>query len=73
VGTTACCVLILAIIGSSAFAQKEPEKPAGTDESAELAKKLQNPVAALVSVPFQSNFEARSPGPWSAACAPALT
>jgi hypothetical protein len=28
-----------------------------TDEAAELAKKLQNPVAALISVPFQNNFE----------------
>ena len=30
---------------------------AADDEAAELAKKLQNPVAALISVPFQSNFE----------------
>ena len=28
-----------------------------SDEEAELAKKLQNPVAALISVPAQSNFE----------------
>lgn len=27
------------------------------DDAAELAKKLQNPVADLISVPFQSNFE----------------
>ena len=27
------------------------------DEGAELAKQLQNPVASLISVPFQSNFE----------------
>lgn len=27
------------------------------DDEAELAKKLQNPVAALISVPFQNNFE----------------
>jgi hypothetical protein len=30
---------------------------AGTDEAAELAKQLQNPVASLISVPFQNNFE----------------
>ncbi|MCC6764031.1 MAG: transporter [Deltaproteobacteria bacterium] len=30
---------------------------AAADDSAELAKKLQNPVASLISVPLQSNFE----------------
>jgi hypothetical protein len=30
---------------------------AGGDEAAELAKQLQNPVASLISVPFQNNFE----------------
>ena len=32
-------------------------QPAPADQSAELAKKLQNPVAALISVPFQNNFD----------------
>jgi hypothetical protein len=27
------------------------------DEAADVAKKLSNPVASLISVPFQSNFE----------------
>ena len=27
------------------------------DQAAELAKQLQNPVASLISVPFQNNFE----------------
>lgn len=36
-------------------AQESAAKP--TDDAAELAKKLSNPVAALISVPFQSNFE----------------
>ena len=29
----------------------------GDDQAAELAKQLQNPVASLISVPFQNNFE----------------
>jgi hypothetical protein len=33
----------------------EPEKSAQSDET-DLAKKVQNPVANLISVPFQSNF-----------------
>jgi hypothetical protein len=33
------------------------ETEAGGDEAAELAKQLQNPVASLISVPFQNNFD----------------
>lgn len=39
----ACC-----LCGFHAFAQ---------DDAAELAKKLSNPVASLISVPLQSNFD----------------
>lgn len=33
------------------------EAEAGADQAAELAKQLQNPVASLISVPFQNNFD----------------
>jgi hypothetical protein len=39
------------------LAQEAP--PAGGADAAELAKKLQNPVAALISVPFQFNYDNR--------------
>src|SRR6266852_7588105 len=34
---------------------KPKEPPAGANEAAELAKKLANPIASLISVPFQNN------------------
>src|SRR5437773_2124781 len=41
----------------------EQEKPSASaaveDDTAELAKKLANPVASLISVPMQSNFDFR--------------
>ncbi len=47
--------LLLVIFYSSALAQEQP-KPASSD-AAELAKKLSNPVASLISVPFQNNTD----------------
>ena len=46
------CVLS---VHMNTFAQDEP-KPASAD-AAELAKKLSNPVASLISVPFQNNTD----------------
>jgi hypothetical protein len=33
------------------------EEAVGGDQAAELAKQLQNPVASLISIPFQNNFD----------------
>ena len=48
-GTT---ILLCALAGTSAVGQEAQQ-----DAEHALAMKLQNPVAALISVPFQSNFE----------------
>ena len=37
--------------------EESGETEAGGDQAAELAKQLQNPVASLISVPFQNNFD----------------
>ena len=70
--TGACTVLAATLLLSQtdAFAAATPkvnangtateestETEAGGDQAAELAKQLQNPVASLISVPFQNNFD----------------
>jgi len=46
----------LLLLRLTAPAQSTPSAPV-VDEAAELAKKLSNPVASLISVPFQNNWD----------------
>ena len=57
-GHVICAVAALCILGVPAKAQEggTTAQPAGADAQ-ELAKKLSNPVASLISVPLQSNFD----------------
>jgi hypothetical protein len=47
-----CLVCVLAMIVSSSLWAAE-----GTDQQAELAKKLANPISSLISVPLQNNWD----------------
>ncbi len=55
-GARGLVIALLAILlaGAPLPVRAADEEP---DEAAKVAKQLQNPVAALISVPFQSNFE----------------
>jgi hypothetical protein len=53
---TAKCLMLGALFQVVPFLTRAAE-PAPVDNSADLAKKLSNPVADLVSVPFQNNFD----------------
>ena len=48
---------LLVVAAMHASGHQEPAAP--TDEAADLAKKLQNPVAALVSVPIKLDWDTR--------------
>src|SRR5262249_56854003 len=48
-------VLLTALLTASALNAAEPDS-ASQESTEELAKKTQNPVADLISVPFQNNF-----------------
>jgi hypothetical protein len=49
-------LVLLLILGGAPGLQAAEEKEAQADSTEELAKKTQNPVADLISVPFQSDF-----------------
>lgn len=50
--------LLIILLGLAAFAVEGKAQGEGvTDQQTELAKKLSNPVADLISVPFQSNWD----------------
>ncbi len=53
------CLLLLAVSTSLVTARAQETNAADTkqDSEADLAKKLNNPVAALISVPFQNNWD----------------
>ena len=68
IGRAAVALIAVCAFGIAARAQESttPAKPAAATDSAaakapedaeDLAKKLSNPVASLISVPFQSNFD----------------
>src|SRR5262245_11316 len=49
--------LALVVSVSPALYAQPPTSAGGSGDSAELAKKLSNPISDLVSVPFQFNWE----------------
>ena len=54
---TACALLAFGVLLGSAPRGNAQAPAAGADEAAELAKKLSNPVASLISLPLQNNWD----------------
>ena len=53
----AIAAIVAVTLWCGVAAGQEPAKPAGRDETQELAKQAQNPIANLISVPFQNNTD----------------
>jgi len=51
-----CSVLMVALVLAGAVRAEESGQPAHEEDTEELAREAQNPVANLISVPFQNNF-----------------
>src|SRR5436190_9748135 len=54
--TTVLPLLLARLSFTGSLHAAEPEAP-GADNMGEIAKKLNNPAASLISLPFQSNFD----------------
>jgi hypothetical protein len=50
------CIFILSFLCAFSVSAQEEKKPAA-DDAAAIAKKLANPIGALISVPFQNNMD----------------
>ena len=51
--------LSMAMMATPAMAQSSPPDQDGSSSNAQLAEKLSNPVASLISVPFQFNYDSK--------------
>ncbi|MHC1777990.1 MAG: hypothetical protein AB9834_21495 [Lentimicrobium sp.] len=50
------CIILLGFLYAAPLMAQEEQKPAA-DDAAAIAKKLANPIGALISVPFQNNMD----------------
>ena len=50
------CILLLGLVTAAPLLAQDEQKPAA-DDAAAIAKKLANPIGALISVPFQNNMD----------------
>ena len=50
------CIFLLSLLTASPLLAQDEQKPAA-DDAAAIAKKLANPIGALISLPFQNNMD----------------